>query len=71
MNGTHEYEPKYSYLLFEVLFVIEHSHRDLTVAEDDDRHRNHVAPYPDGKHEHLRLDIIRHVVESAAGQVAL
>jgi hypothetical protein len=45
--------------------------RDFSVREDDDAQRHDPAPNPQDENEHFRFQIVCHVVESAAGQIAL
>ena len=47
--------------------MIHDSRCDLAVAENDDDQRENVAIHPDAKDPHFCLQIVRHVVECAAG----
>jgi len=60
-----------SYLSFQISFVVHDSGCYFAVAADDHSQRSEVVPEPQHKCEKLRWEVIRHVVECAAGQIAL
>ena len=59
------------YLFLEFGFMAHDLRGDFTVAENDDDQREDPAPNPQDEDEQFRFQSVRHVVESAAGQVTL
>ena len=61
----------YYYLLLEFGFMSHHLGGDFTVRNDNDGQWDDPAPNPQNEDEHFGFHRIGHVVESAAGQIAL
>ena len=60
-----------TYLFFQIFFVVHDFGCDFAVADDDYDQRNEIVPDPQDKCEEPRREILSHIIERAAGQVAL